>query len=230
MPPAHFDPARITALAHAALDLERHPGFRHFTTGLVTGRAGPSGHWTLTTDHEAAAGAVTTALHRHGYAVEHDRPGGSREVTVWPVHAARWSPLPALTLHEEIRVHRGVELGSGTWVLDGPLGTVEQQYGSGGHNDLLVHALHPFGFAARWTACPRHPGGCWLRTDWRLPVRARSLLTPAPICGRPQPTPQLAVRLRTLYRMHVHATAPLSALPAPSGTPSARSLPGRNCS
>ncbi|MER5638254.1 hypothetical protein ABT095_14995 [Kitasatospora sp. NPDC002227] len=204
-----LDTTTITDIARSAVDLRRRPGYAAFTTGRI--EAGPceDGRWILRTDCGPAASAVRTALRDRGYATERDEGGAGSTVTVWPVRRAPFSVLPRLSLREEVRVHRGVELGSGTWVLEGPLGRVEQQYGRGGHNDLAVHAGHPFVGAGWSTGCAVHPAGCWWRGEWRLPVRARRFIVAGPsVPDRPVATARLAVRLRVLYRMHVHDTAP----------------------
>ncbi|MFJ5120895.1 hypothetical protein [Kitasatospora sp. NPDC088548] len=204
-----LDITTITATARDAVDLRRRPGYAAFTSGQVEAGPGEHGRWVLRTDCGPAASAVRTALRDRGYATERDEDGAGSAVTVWPVHRAPFSALPPLSLREEVRVHRGVELGSGTWVLEGPLGRVEQQYGSGGHNDLAVHAAHPFPRAGWSTRCAVHPAGCWWRGEWRLPVRARRFIVAGPsVLERPVATGRLALRLRVLYRMHVHDTAP----------------------
>lgn len=203
-----LDTTTITDIARSAVDLQRRPGYATFTTGRIEADPGENGRWILRTDCGTAASAVRGALRDHGYATERDEEDIGSTVTVWPVHRAPFSPLPPLSLREEVRVHRGVELGSGTWVLEGPHGRVEQQYGSGGHNDLSVHAAHPFA-GARWNPrCAVHPAGCWWWGEWPLPVRARRFIVAGPsMLDRPVATAQLAVRLRTLYRMYVHDTA-----------------------
>ncbi|MCC9309920.1 hypothetical protein LN042_23080 [Kitasatospora sp. RB6PN24] len=203
-----LDTTTITDIARSAVDLRHRPGYAVFTSGRVEAGPGEDGRWVLRTDCGPAASAVRRALRDRSYATERDEDGAGSTITVWPVRRAPFSPLPPLSLREEVSVHRGVELGSGTWVLEGPLGRVEQQYGSGGHNDMAVHAVYPFAGAGWNSRCVVHPAGCWWRWEWPLQVRARRFIVAGPsVLDRPVATARLAVRLRILYRMHVHGTA-----------------------
>lgn len=228
----------VLAAARAAIDLDRFPGFAEFTDGAVTVEEADSHRIVLATDNRWAATAIRTALRQSGYAVEADRGNETTIVTVWAIGEADGESQPDLQLSEERDQH-----GRTTYLLEGPDGTVEQQCGSGGHNDMIVHARHPFPGSAR-AECARHGAGCWIRSDWPWEKRAvrsciRSVLTDAGSAW--QASPEAESRMRELYLQYAHQTrrtssAPAFHLPGPSAvqaptpTPAKRMAPPRPAS
>ncbi|MFK0222253.1 hypothetical protein ACIQWN_29185 [Streptomyces vinaceus] len=195
----------IHAAACAAVDLTARPGFADFTAGppAITVEHVDAKRIVLTTDNRWAASAIRTALRRSGAAVEADPDNESTTITVWAVGEDRTMPQAETLLTEERD-----EYGRTVLVLDGPDGTVEQQCGAGGHNDLIVHARHPFPSSAR-IDCPRHGDGCWIRSDWPWSQRTvrscvKSVVTHTGYTW--QVAPEAEVHMRDIYMLHVHRT------------------------
>lgn len=202
----------LYAAACAAVDLNTHPGFADFTIGrdAVTVDHADAERVVLTTDNRWAASAIRTELRRSGAAVEADLDNESTTVTVWAVGEDRGTAEVETHLAEERD-----QYGRTVLLLDGPDGTVEQQCGAGGHNDLIVHAQHPFPGSARIN-CPRHGDGCWIRSDWPWSQRTvrscvKSVVTDAGYTW--QVDPEAEVRMREIYMLHVHRARPSGSAP-----------------
>ncbi|GGX40907.1 hypothetical protein [Streptomyces noursei] len=203
----------IHAAACAAVDLTARPGFADFTAGptAITVEHADAARIVLTTDDRWAASAIRTALRRSGAAVEADPGNETTTVTVWAVGEDHDAPQAETLLTEERD-----EYGRTILLLDGPDGTVEQQCGAGGHNDLIVHAQHPFPSSAR-IDCPRHGNGCWIRSDWPWSQRTvrscvKSVVTETGYTW--QVAPEAEVRMRDIYLLHVHRTRLTGSAPA----------------
>jgi len=215
--PCHFYPhSRVTAqgedvlaAAQAAIDIDRFPGFAEFTSGVVTVTQADGERIVMTTDNRWAATAIRTALRRAGYAVEGDSTNETTTVTVWATSESGDEAQPSLELTEERD-----QYGRTVFLLEGPVGTVEQRCGSGGHNELIVHALHPFSGAAR-VRCSRHSDGCWQRADWPLEARVRHLFQSVmrESGSAWSVSPEASEGMRSLYMRHVHQSVPGSSLP-----------------
>lgn len=203
----------IHAAACAAVDLTTRPGFADFTAGptAITVEHADAKRIVLATDNRWAASAIRTTLRRSGAAVEADQDNETTTVTVWAVSEGH-DTLQAETLLTEERD----EYGRTILLLDGPDGTVEQQCGAGGHNDLIVHAQHPFPSSAR-IDCPRHGEGCWIRSDWPWSQRTvrsciKSVVTDAGCTW--QVDPEAEVRMSDIYLLHIHRTRLTGSAPA----------------
>lgn len=203
----------IHVAACAAVDLTTRPGFADFTAGptAITVDHADAERIVLTTDNRWAASAIRTALRQSGAAVDADPGNQTTTVTVWAVSENHDTPEVETLLTEERDEH-----GRTTLLLDGPDGTVEQQCGSGGHNDLIVHAQHPFPSSAR-IDCPRHGDGCWIRSDWPWSQRTvrscvRSVVTDSGYTW--QVDPEAEVRMRDIYMLQVLRTRPSGSAPA----------------
>lgn len=203
----------LYAAACAAVDLNTHPGFADFTIGrdAVTVDHADAERVVLATDNRWAASAIRTALRRSGAAVEADLGNESTTVTVWAVSEDRGTAEVETHLAEERD-----QYGRTVLLLDGPDGTVEQQCGAGGHNDLIVHAQHPFPGSTRIN-CPRHGDGCWIRSDWPRSQRTvrsciKSVVTDAGY--RWQVDPEAEDRMREIYMLHVYRVRPSGSAPA----------------
>lgn len=195
----------VVSIARDAVDLERRPGFAAFTNGKVTVERADSERIVLAVDNPWAASAIRRSLLDAGGAVEGDPAHMATIVTVWPTSQRDDTELPAVAQAEERD-----EYGQMAVVLDGPNGTVEQQVGSGGHNDLIVHARHPFPSAVRSMKCRRH-GECWMRSQpWRLadePRRhIRTIISDTGYAW--DVTSAAAQAMRALYLEYVHQTRP----------------------
>lgn len=193
--------------AKAAVDLTTRPGFADFTAGpsAVTVEHTDGERIVLTTDNRWAASAIRTALHRSGAAVEADRSNETTTVTVWAINQGDGTTSAEARFTEERDEH-----GRTILLLDGPAGAVEQQCGSGGHNNLIVHAHHPFPSSAR-TDCPRHGEGCWIRSDWpysQWTARSyvKSVVTETGYAWKVGP--EAKARMYDIYLRHVHRTNP----------------------
>lgn len=203
----------IYVAACAAVDLTIRPGFADFTAGptaITTERAGAE-RIVLTTDNRWAASAIRTALRRSGAAVEADPDNKTNSVTTWAISQGDDATSPETHFTEERDAY-----GRTVLLLDGPHGTVEQRCGSGGHNDLIVHAQHPFPSSAR-IDCPRHGDGCWIRSDWPWAQRTvrscvRTVVTEAGYTW--QIDPEATTRMHDIYVRHVHHCRPGSSAPA----------------
>ncbi|MET7975699.1 hypothetical protein ABZW44_22190 [Streptomyces mirabilis] len=214
-----LDMLHVAALA--AVDLERHPGFATFTTGAVAVKQTAAERIEITTDNQWAASAIRTALRRSGCAVEADRGNVTSIVAVWAIGESSDDMQAETKLVEERDEH-----GRTILLLEGPDGTVEQQCGSGGHNDLIVHARHPFAGSAR-IECPRHGAGCWIRSDWPWKQRTvrsciKSVVTDTGYAW--QVAPEAEVRMRDIYRLHIHRTRRTGLAPTfhPLGAPAVK--------
>ncbi|MEU0624931.1 hypothetical protein ABZ329_29240 [Streptomyces rubiginosohelvolus] len=202
----------IYAAACAAVDLNTRAGFADFTTGrdAVTVDHADTERIVLTTDNRWAASAIRTALRRSGAAVEADPGNESTTVTVCAISEDQGTTQVETHLAEERDQH-----GRTILLLDGPDGTVEQQCGAGGHNDLIVHAQHPFPSSARIN-CPRHGDGCWIRSDWPWSQRTvrscvRSVVTEAGYTW--QIDSEATTRMHDIYLRNVHQHRPSAAAP-----------------
>ncbi|WP_438489601.1 hypothetical protein [Streptomyces sp. S186] len=199
----------ILTAARAAIDLNRFPGFAEFTSGIVTIEQADSDRIVLATDNRWSATAIRTALRRAGHAVEGDRRNETTTVAVWATSESYDATQPELQLTEG---HD--EYGRSVFRLEGPDGMVEQQCGSGAHNELIVHARHPFPGAAH-VECDRHGNDCWRRADWPLDDRIRrfirAVLTDSGSAW--QTSPEAEQRMHSFYVRHVHQTRPGASLP-----------------
>lgn len=200
----------VVSIARNAVDLERHPGYAAFTNGKVTVERADNERITLATDSPWACNAIRTHLLDAGCAVEGDPAHEKTTVTVWPTAECDDAELPEVASAEERDQH-----GQLTVVLDGPHGTVEQQVGSGGHNDLIVHARHPFPGAVRTDLCVRH-GSCWMRSQWPLAAEPRrhirSVITDTGYGW--DVTPEAEQAMRIVYLQRIHQTRPGDTAPA----------------
>lgn len=203
----------IYAAACAAVDLTTRPGLADFTAGptAITVDHTDAERIVLTTDNRWAASAIRTALRQSGAAVDADHGNETATVTVWAVSENRHTPEAETRLTEERDEH-----GRTILLLDGPDGTVEQQCGAGGHNDLIVHAQHPFPGSAR-IDCPRHGDGCWIRSDWPWSQRTvrsciKSVVTAVGYTW--QVDAEAEVRMSDIYMLHVLRTRPCGSAPA----------------
>lgn len=195
----------VVVIARAAVSLDLHPGYAAFTTGKIAVKRADAERIVLRTDSPWAASAIRTRLLGAGCAVEGDPAHEATTVAVWPTGHSSDTDLPALPLTEEQDAH-----GRTTVLLDGPHGTVEQQLGNGGHNDLIVHARHPFPSAVRTDRCARH-GDCWMRSQsWpHASSPRRHIHTVVTDVGyRWDVTAEAGKAMRAVYLEHVHQTRP----------------------
>lgn len=194
-------PADIVRLASEAINLDRKPGYRAFTNGIVTPSHNEDGHLVIATDNRWAASAIRSRLRQAGCAVEGDPLNESVTVTVWPIGRRNNTELPVLQMTER------QEAAGTVLVLEGPDGAVEQQCGSGGHNDLIVHARHPFRGAAS-VSCDQHAGTCWSRSNWpwRLDVRRFVSQSYEANGFHWRPNPKAVWRMRSIYQVYIHQT------------------------
>lgn len=201
----------VCAVALAAVDLDRHPGYAEFTAGDVTVERSDAERIVLSTDNRWAASAIRATLRRAGYAVEADRGNETTTVTVWATSASEDESQPELNLANERD-----DYGRTTFLLEGPDGTVEQQCGSGGHNDLIVHARHPFPGSVR-SECARHGAGCWIRSDWpweKRTVRSGIQSVVAEAGSAWKVSSEAESLMRDIYLRHIHLTRRTGSAPA----------------
>lgn len=189
------------AVARTAVSPQTHPGYREFTTGHIAVTDSRSNQITITTDNPWAASVVRTALLDAGHATDSDPAHTSTDVTVWSVRVTQPSPTLALTLTASAA---GPET-DGRFLLAGPDGVLEQQYGAGGRNDLIAHAPHPHPGAVQGV-CQDHGPYCFTRRTWPHQQRARHLLNPAADSWRM--TDAAEQRMRDLYTSHLHSSRP----------------------
>lgn len=194
----------LLRIARASIDLNSFPGYAEFTDGTVLLEHADGQRVVLAVDNRWAASAIRAALLDAGYAVDADPGNETTTVTAWIVNEYNPRPLPELHLGEQQRTQFG-----STFIIDGPDGTVEQQCGPSGYNDLAAHARHPFPGASR-TDCPRHEGDCWQRSWWPLSERVRHLIRNV-ISGEQSAwrmTSEGELRMRQLYQEYIHQTRP----------------------
>lgn len=212
----------VLSIARNAVDLERHPGYAAFTDGKVTIDRADDERIILSTDNPWACNAIRTRLLAAGCAVEGDPAHEKTTVTVWPTAQRDDAELPEAAPTEERDQH-----GQLTVVLNGPHGTVEQQIGSGGHNDLIAHAQHPFPGAVRTTLCVRH-GDCWMRSQWPRGAEPRrhirSVITDTGYGW--DVTPEAGQAMQNVYLRHIHQTRPGDTPPAYRVALPAQPVPG----
>lgn len=194
----------IVSIARDAVDLNRRPGYAAFTSGNVTIEQVNGERIVLETDSPWAASAIRRKLLDAGCAVEGDPAHEATTVTAWATAKSDDTKLPEVTQTQVRDKH-----GRAIVLFDGPHGMVEQQVGSGGHNDLIVHAQHPFPGAVRTTLCARH-GDCWMRSQWTLAAEPRrhirTVLTDTGYAW--DITPAAGQAMRALYLEHIHQTRP----------------------
>lgn len=191
----------VLAIARSAIDTDASPGYKLFTSGVVTidTPAGPFA--VLTTDSPWAANAIRRALLDAGHATDADPDHSSTRVSAWTVHTPTPCPDPAL---EQATRDGGPTVG-GQFILTGPHGSIEQQHGPAGHNDLIAHATHPHAGAVIGV-CVSHGPTCWTRRAWPHRARSRHLLQAGTTTWHL--TPQAEQRMRDLYIKQIHATRP----------------------
>lgn len=172
---AENGPNIVLNAARAAVDLKRRPGYAEFTSGLVTIERADDDRVELLADNRWAASAIRTALLDAGYAIDADPGNESATVVAWLIKDEQASLQPP---EIELTQRPNRERLGGEFLLEGPDGAVEQQFGTSGHNDLIVHSRHPFPGGAR-TECDEHGSHCWRRSSWPLGDRVRHLLSSA---------------------------------------------------
>ncbi|MEU3529175.1 hypothetical protein AB0E62_35895 [Streptomyces sp. NPDC038707] len=200
-PATTADPWQERALhtARTAISLDRSPGYTAFTTGQLTIDSVSDTAMALVTDSPWAANAMRTVLIDAGYAVDSDPDHTSTRITAWAVRQAPQAPATDLV----ITMSTDDSVNGGQFVLTGPDGCIEQQYGAGGHNDLVAHAPHPHPGATRGV-CTRHGALCFTRYAWPHRARVRHLLAADTSAWRM--TAAADQRMRDLYIRHIHAT------------------------
>ncbi|MFE2639515.1 hypothetical protein ACFXKF_32935 [Streptomyces scopuliridis] len=210
-PPAAASSPRLDAdvvlsVGRNAVDVSRFPGYTAFTSGVVHLEADLADRVTLRTDNRWAASAIRRALLDAGHAVEGDIAHEAVTVVVHAIsHDSSW-PVPALPVVEHFDAYE-----RSTYRIDGPDGTIEQQCGYGGHNDLIVHSDHPFPSSVR-VPCNWHGSACWMRSRWPHRSGARHLIRSVFLVTGPvwELSEDAERRLRDVYALHVHQTRPLS--------------------
>jgi hypothetical protein len=196
---------KTVRLARHAVDVHRIPGYTVFTNGLIQVGYHDEHRLDMNPDTPWTANAIRTALLDTGLAVDGDPTNETTTVVVWKIHHAQAATVPDLEADDQTAdPHRP------GFFLRGPDGSVEQQCGAAGHNELIAHAGHPFPGSSRG-ACEQHGDMCWRRWAWPHAERVRHLLTSA----RTETgsaywalSNQAAQRMRHLYGTYIHATRP----------------------